>query len=95
MEPPTQPIEVVSLHGQQAQLTSIELASMQDQASDLLCSFGREVAAGAGVTWTTVHEDRARLLVGALVDAAEERLADAIIELTREMLADRAPCAPD
>jgi hypothetical protein len=31
-------------------------------------------------------------MVGALVDAAEERLAEAIIELTREMLADRTPC---
>ena len=86
MEPSTQPIEVISLHGQQAELTSIELASMQDQAAEILCSFAREVAGKTGVTWTRAHEDQARLLIGALVDAAEERLSDAIIELTREML---------
>lgn len=89
MEPPTEPIEVISLHGQQAALTSIELASMQDQATSLLCGFGREIAQAADVTWTQGHEDRAALLIGALVDAAEERLSDAIIELTREMLADK------
>jgi hypothetical protein len=92
MEPPTQPIEVIevmSVHGQRAQATMIELTSCQDVAVSLLRSFAREVADKAGVTWTQAHEDKARLLVGALVDAAEERMSDALIEVAGEMIAER------
>jgi hypothetical protein len=88
MESPTQPTKVVSVHGQSAEVMTVRLTSSQDQAVALLLSFGRQVAYASGFTWTTTHEDRVRLFVGALVDAAEERLAEAIIELTRDMIAD-------
>jgi hypothetical protein len=88
MEPPTEPIEVRSRDGESAQLMTIRLTSCQDQAVALLCSFGRQVAYASGFVWTQTHEDRVRLFVGALVDAAEERLAEAIIEVSAEMRAD-------
>ena len=87
MESPTQPIKVISVRGQSAEAMTIRLTSCQDQAVALLLSFGRQVAYAAGFTWTKTHEDRVRLFIGALVDAAEERLAEAIIEVSAEMKA--------
>jgi hypothetical protein len=92
MEPPTEPIEVIevkSLHGQPATMTTVKVRSCQDVAVSLVGSFAHEVADKIGLPWTQDYEDASRLFVQALVDAAEERLSDAIIELTREMLADR------